>query len=182
MDLEIYLGNIVDFHETDVEKFLNYTSAEDIKDLYTGTSLEDFERKLEASGDYFKDWEDNRLWFTPHLHDRPHCAAYYACEALDGGKNRHLREAETPIILQWEVKEEWITDKEIGREEYLKHFESPEEYCAEKVPVESLNGVMYPDKGSRVKEDWQLDPKGWQAVEVELKQDYNLSKTQPQTS
>lgn len=141
------------------------TPEQDVRYLYTGTSEEDLQRKLESSnGEVLEDWEDRKLWFSPYLHDHPKSAVYYASKAISGGQCRDYQEANTPIMIEWKVPESRIyeLDKgEIGPKE-IAHSTELEEFWSKQASREWMTGYIKPSEGPRLKEGYELDPVGWE--------------------
>lgn len=168
MNLDPELSDTESFKEEDVRRFLNTSERESESEayrlVYTGTTVEDLHKKLEESNTQIEDWGDRRLWFTPRLHKHPKSAVYYAEQALTGGQGRDFADAQTPAMVKWKIPETEIClngSPEVPESKQVAYLPNSEEYWAQNIPKNWMIGYIEPDEGPRIKEEWELDPKGW---------------------
>ena len=135
-------------------------------DLFTGTSVEDFARKVDESDQMIEDWDGDELWFTTRVHNHPRSAVYYAGQAVSGGARRDYGEELTPAIIKWKVPEEWVSTEKIGQfpdNHYIVDNDQNAEFWGYRIPSEGIDAIMVAGEGSRMKEGWKIDPEGWKS-------------------
>lgn len=158
MRLSSGTGNFGEVYDT-VDDILHSSPEPDSQILYTGTTAEMVDSKVEAADGVLSE-EEEKLWFTPRAHGHPFSAIHYANESLWERPNAD----ETPAIVEWEVPNAWIEEDvscEVPDDKYLVSC-GEAEYWAREIPVESLNGYLRPSEGPRLRGDWEMDPEGWE--------------------
>lgn len=144
-------------------------SSRDEIQLYAGTSLEDLRRKVETSNQgLLNDWDGSELYFTEVLEGKRNSAVSYAAKSLSGGARRNWSAPETPVVVEYDFPVEDVSFEsctEIPEDVHLTKLRG-QEYFGYQVPFSSIDGVLVPTEGPRIRDGMYIDPEGWEYLDI----------------